>query len=113
MTKQILVGGVPIGVVDTMAQVGAQAQSVTVALSNILYFAALLAVNLAAMNMLPLPALDGGRVFFIAVNGLWYLVTRRHIPAKFEGYIHLAGLVMLLLLMVVVAYNDIVRIFTR
>lgn len=103
----------PIGVVDTMAQVGAQAQSVTVALSNILYFAALLAVNLAAMNMLPLPALDGGRVFFIAVNGLWYLVTRRHIPAKFEGYIHLAGLVMLLLLMVVVAYNDIVRIFTR
>lgn len=103
----------PIGVVDTMAQVGAQSQTVTVAISNILYFAALLAVNLAAMNLLPLPALDGGRIFFVAVNALWYLLFRRRIPANFEGYVHLAGLVLLLGLMVVVAYNDIVRIFTR
>lgn len=103
----------PIGVVDTIAQVGSQAQSTDIAIKNILYFGALLAVNLAAMNMLPLPALDGGRVFFVAVNGLWYLFTRRHINPKFEGYVHLAGLALLMLLMIVVAYNDIVRIFTR
>ena len=103
----------PIGVVDTIAQVGSQAQSAGIAMQNIFYFGALLAINLAAMNMLPLPALDGGRVFFVAVNGLWYLITKRHINPKFEGYIHFAGLVLLMLLMVVVAYNDIVRIFSR
>lgn len=103
----------PIGVVDTIAQVGSQAENTGIAMANILYFGALLAINLAFMNMLPIPALDGGRVFFVAVDGLWHLITRRHISPKFEGYVHLAGFVLLMLLMVVVAYNDIVRIFTR
>lgn len=103
----------PIGVVDAIAQVGSQSATSRIAVQNILYFGALLAVNLAAMNMLPLPALDGGRVFFVLVDGLWHLLFRRRINPKFEGYVHLAGLVLLMLLMLVVAYNDIVRIFTR
>ncbi|MBE6956652.1 MAG: RIP metalloprotease RseP [Ruminococcaceae bacterium] len=102
----------PIGIVDTIAQVGNQSATKAIAVQNILYFAALIAVNLAVMNLLPLPALDGGRVFFLLVNALWQLVFRRKINPKYEGYIHFAGLLALLGLMVVVAFNDLVRIFS-
>lgn len=103
----------PIGIVDTITQVGEQAQTVSIALENILYIGALIAVNLAVMNLLPLPALDGGRVFFLLVGSVWTLVTRRRINPKYEGYIHLVGLVLLLGLTAVVAFNDISRIFGR
>lgn len=103
----------PIGIVDTITQVGEQAQTVSVAVENILYIGALIAVNLAVMNLLPLPALDGGRVFFLLVGSVWTLVTRRRINPKYEGYIHLVGLVLLLGLTAVVAFNDISRIFGR
>ena len=103
----------PIGIVDTIADVGSQSATVSIAIKNILYFGALIAVNLAVMNLLPLPALDGGRIFFLLLNELWMLIARRRIDPKYEGYVHLAGLVALLGLMVVVAFNDIVRIFGR
>ena len=81
------------------------------ALSDIAYLGALVAVNIAVMNMLPLPALDGGRVFFLVLNGLVHLVTRRRIPARYEGYVHAAGMVLLLLgLSAFVMYNDIARL---
>ena len=79
-------------------------------MDNLLYFAAFLAINLAFMNLLPLPALDGGRVFFLILNGLAVLLFRRRIPAKYEGYVHFGGLVLLLGLMVVVAVQDVYRI---
>lgn len=101
----------PIGIVDTIAQVGNQSPTISTAAKNILYFGALIAVNLAVMNLLPLPALDGGRVFFLIVNLVWQSVFKRKIPAKFEGYVHFAGLLLLLVLMAVVAFNDLARIF--
>ena len=101
----------PVGIVDTITQVGSQSETVAVALENILYFGALIAVNLAVMNLLPLPALDGGRIFFLLINGLWVLMFRRRIDPKYESYVHIAGLVALLALMVVVTFNDLVRIF--
>lgn len=101
----------PIGIVDTIAQVGSQSATTAIALQNILYFGAMIAVNLAVMNLLPLPALDGGRVFFLLINGLWQLVFRKKIDPKYEGYIHFAGLLALLGLMAVVAFNDLARIF--
>lgn len=101
----------PIGIVDTIAQVGSQSDTAAMALKNILYFGALIAVNLAVMNLLPLPALDGGRVFFLLVNALWQAVFRKKINPKYEGYIHFAGLLALLALMAVVAFNDLARIF--
>lgn len=101
----------PVGIVDTITQVGSQSETVAVALENILYFGALIAVNLAVMNLLPLPALDGGRIFFLLINGVWTLIFHRRIDPKYESYVHIAGLVALLALMAVVTFNDLVRIF--
>ena len=58
----------PVGIVDMMAETGQQAASVADALYSIFYFGAFIAVNLAVMNMLPIPALDGGRVFLLLVT---------------------------------------------
>ena len=97
----------PVGIVSTMAQVGQQAETTRAAAENIAYIAALIAVNLAVMNLLPLPALDGGRIFFLVVNAIAMLLFRRQIPAKYENYIHFAGLILLLALMVVLMFSDV------
>ncbi len=102
----------PVGIVQVMSEVGQQSPSILAALENILYFSAFIAVNLAVMNLLPIPALDGGRVFFLLLNGLCGLVLRRRIPERLEGAVHFAGLVLLLLLMVAVAVNDVYKIVT-
>ena len=100
----------PVGIVDLINDVGQSAESTKMALSDIAYLGALVAVNIAVMNMLPLPALDGGRVFFLILNGLVHLVSRRRIPARYEGYVHAAGMVLLLGLSAYVMYNDIARL---
>jgi regulator of sigma E protease len=99
-----------IGIVDTVSEVGAASVSVLDGLMNVLYFVAFISVNLAVMNMLPLPALDGGRIFFVVINGIVYLFSRKNIPAKYEGYVHTAGFALLLVLMVVVAFHDVWKI---
>lgn len=52
------------------------------ALMNILNFVAFIAINLAVMNLLPIPALDGGRIFFLVVNGIFTLFTRRRLDPQ-------------------------------
>jgi regulator of sigma E protease len=96
-----------IGIVDTVSDVGAASESVLDGLMNVLYFVAFISVNLAVMNMLPIPALDGGRIFFVVINGIVYLFSRKNIPAKYEGYVHTAGFALLLMLMIVVAFHDV------
>ena len=59
-----------IGVVDVVSEVGTQSASIAAGVQNVFYFMALISVNLAVMNLLPIPALDGGRVFFVLLNGL-------------------------------------------
>ena len=100
-----------IGVVDVVSEVGAESESAAEGVQNVFYFMALIAVNLAVMNMLPIPALDGGRVFFVLLNGLIYAVSRRRIPQKYEGYVHAGAFVLLLVLMAVVALHDVWNIF--
>ncbi len=100
----------PVGIVDMMNDVGSQAASTADAMYSMLYFSAFIAINLAIMNMLPIPALDGGRVFFMIVTVGIEKVIRRKLDPKYEGYIHMVGMGLLLLLMVVVMYNDIVRL---
>ena len=103
----------PVGIVDMMAETGEQAETVSDALYSIFYFTAFIAVNLAIMNMLPIPALDGGRVFLLLVTWLIESVTRKKLDPKYEGYIHMAGMVLLLGLMAFIMFHDIVRIVTK
>lgn len=103
----------PVGIVNMMGEVGSQSPTVLDAAWNLGYLAALIAVNLAVMNLLPLPALDGGRVFFLALNGVIYGLFRKRIDAKYEGYVHLAGLAALMCLMLAVTFSDVSKLFGR
>lgn len=102
----------PVGIVDMMNEVGQQAESTKAAADNLLYISAFIAVNLAIMNMLPIPALDGGRVFLMIVTVIIEAVSHKKLDPKYEGYIHLGGMVLLLGLMALVMYNDIVKLIT-
>lgn len=90
----------PVGVAEVMAD--------TAKYSMISFFqlVAFISINLGVMNLLPLPALDGGRLLFLIIEA----VRRKPVPPKYEGYIHAAGLVLLLALMVYVTGQDILRI---
>ncbi len=71
------------------------------------FLTALICVNLAIINLLPLPALDGGRIIFV----IFTAITGRRVSARVEGTIHLVGLVLLMVLMVVVTFHDVTRLF--
>jgi len=101
----------PVGIVSMISEVGSQAETARIAMYNVVYFAAMIAVNLAVMNLLPLPALDGGRVFFLLLNGILYGLFRKKIPAKYEGYVHMIGLALLLSLSVTVMVSDVGKLF--
>lgn len=73
---------------------------------NLLAFVAALSVNLGIINLLPLPALDGSRLVFLAIEG----IRRRPVSRKVESTIHFVGFVLLMLLMVAVTYSDIIRL---
>lgn len=108
-----------IGILDTMGQAGQQgAQAaqenggspILGALMNILNLTSFIAINLAVMNLLPIPALDGGRILFLVVDLCYMALTHRRLNPKYEGYVNAAGFVFLILLMVVVAYNDVIKL---
>lgn len=91
----------PVGVVSAMNTVAKNG------LLEFLFFAAFLAVNIGVMNLLPIPALDGGRTLFV----IFEMIFRKPIPRDKEGIIHFIGFALLILLMLYATYNDIVRIF--
>jgi len=97
----------PVGIVSVIAETGKSAETTGVAALNISYLAAFIAVNLAVMNLLPIPALDGGRVFFLVVTALIEKIVRRKIDPKYEGYIHAVGMVLLLLFIAFITFKDI------
>ena len=74
---------------------------------NLLNMVIFLSANLGVMNLLPIPALDGGRLLLMLVE----VVTRKRVPEKVEGYIHMAGFVVLMGLMVFIVFNDISLMF--
>lgn len=78
------------------------------AVGNIMTIIVLITVNLGVVNLLPVPALDGGRFLFLLVE----LIFRKPIPVKYEGWVHTAGFVLIIGLMLVVTFNDILRIVT-
>ena len=91
----------PVGVASVMAA------TASYSIRAFLQLVAFISINLGVMNLLPLPALDGGRLVFLILEG----IRRKPVPAKYEGYIHAAGLMLLLALMVYVTGQDIIRLF--
>lgn len=98
----------PVGVVDAIGQTYeiSRPQGMLVVIMNLLDMAVLLSANLGVMNLLPFPALDGGRLVFLFVEA----IRRKSINRNVEGMIHLAGMALLMVLMVVIMYNDILKL---
>ncbi|WP_180270675.1 M50 family metallopeptidase [Sporanaerobium hydrogeniformans] len=99
-----------VGVVDFSAKqwdTGIQNGGLSLAIMNMIYITALLSANLGVINLLPLPALDGGRILFILIE----LLRGKPLAVDKEAAVHFVGLVLLMLLTVVVLYNDIVKVF--
>ena len=103
----------PVGIVDAVQETGRSAESTADGVMNVIYFGAFIAVNLAFMNMLPIPALDGGHIFLLLVTWIIESITKKKIDPKYEAYIHAGGLVVLLGFMLVVTFNDILKLIMR
>lgn len=101
----------PVGIVQQMSVVADASPSKFAALMNLLYFGGFIAINLAVMNLLPIPALDGGRVFCLLLTTAWEGITHKKIDPKYEGYIHGTGMILLLGLMGLVMFKDIFVLF--
>ena len=101
----------PVGIVNEMSKVASASSTRLDALLNMLYFGAFIAINLAVMNLLPVPALDGGRVVGLLLTTAVEAVTRKKLNPKYEGYLHSAGMLFLLGLMAVIMFNDILHLF--
>ena len=99
----------PVGIAQVIGQVAEESSAYgpMVVFLNLANIALLLSVNLGVLNLLPFPALDGGRLVFLLVEA----VRGKPIPPEKEGMVHFAGFVALMVLMVFVLYNDIVRLF--
>lgn len=100
----------PIGVVDVIAQSTEQrTEGGSFDPTLMLNLMALISINIGLFNLLPVPALDGGRIFFMLVE----LITRKKIPAKYEAWVHAIGMILLLLLVAVVSFSDIMKLIRR
>lgn len=94
------------GPVGMTKAVGDAANSGVVALFSLIAF---ITINLGVFNLLPLPALDGGRLIFLLIEA----VRGKPVKAEYEGYVHFAGFILLMLLMVLVTFNDIKHLFIK
>jgi len=99
-----------VGIIDAMNDIGQSSPTVSAGLRNIVEFMAFIGINLAVMNMLPIPALDGGRILFVFVSLFIEKILRRRLDPKYEGYIHAAAFVLLMGFMVFILVNDVVKI---
>lgn len=103
----------PVGIVSVISETGSSAQSTAAGVTQVLFLGAFIAVNLAVMNMLPIPALDGGRIFFLLITTVVQAITRRRIDPKYEGYIHAVGMILLLGFMAFVTLHDVWKLLIR
>lgn len=109
-----------VGIVDMMGQAGeagaeaAQEAGTSMflgAVLNILSLVAFISINLSVMNLLPIPALDGGQIFLMAVNGVLKAVRGRELDPKYQGWVSAAGFACLMALMLIVTVSDILKKF--
>lgn len=100
----------PVGIAVTIDETieVAKPYGIPTVVLTMINFAVLLSVNLGVLNLLPIPALDGGRLLFMLIE----VVRGKPIPPEKEGIVHFAGFVALMILMVFVMYNDIAKLFS-
>lgn len=91
----------PVGVTEALAD------AAKTSASSLWYFFVILAMNLGVVNLLPLPALDGGRLLFM----LFELITKKKVNPKAEGIVHFIGIILLLILMFAITCKDIIYLF--
>ena len=91
----------PVGITNQMVE------TAKAGASSFLYLAAMLTMNLGVMNLLPLPALDGGRLVFV----IYEMITRKKPNPKAESYIHAAGFMILMAFMIFIVFKDIINLF--
>lgn len=109
MLKQLITGAVPSSeIAGPIGMVTMVSETTNYGISYFGYLIALMSLNLAILNLLPIPALDGGRILFVFIR----MITGKMISDDLEGKIHAAGMVLLLGLMVFATWNDITRLFT-
>ena len=92
----------PVGITATVGTAAKQS------LSNLWPIMALITINLGIFNLLPIPALDGGRLLFITYE----MIFKRKVPQKFEGVVHTIGFVLLFGIMILVTFKDIWGLIT-
>lgn len=98
-----------VAILGDAVDAGMKAGGVSVAFDNVMELVVLLNVNLGIMNLLPIPALDGGRLVFIILE----MIRRKPIPREKEGMIHLIGLAILMVLMAAFLFSDVLKLFGR
>lgn len=101
----------PVGIVNMIGDTyeAAKPDGMLTVLMSMFNISVMISANLGVMNLLPIPALDGGRFVFFVIEA----IRKKRIPAEKEGMIHMAGLILLLGLMVLIMANDIRNIFFR
>lgn len=92
------------GPVGTSSAIG---EAASAGMQSLLLLVSFITVNVGVFNLLPVPALDGGRLLFVLIE----MIIRRPIPQRFEGFIHAAGFMLLMGLVLMITFNDIVRVF--
>ena len=100
----------PVGIVNMMNNTAQASPTTTAVIRNLLSFGAMIAVNLAVMNLLPIPALDGGRAVALLLTVAIEKITRRKLNPKYEGAVHAVGMVILLAFMVLILFKDVFQI---
>ncbi len=98
----------PVGTIGIVAQTADEAVQ-NADYAGIIFILAFITVNIGIVNLLPLPALDGGRLLFIFIE----IVARKPVPKKFEAIVHAAGLILLLALMALITFNDVWNLIKR
>jgi regulator of sigma E protease len=99
----------PVGVVSSFSDATEKSEDKQDALFQLFYMSALISINVGIFNLLPIPGLDGGRLLFCLIE----LVRRKPVKPEHEGYVHLAGMVLLFGIMLFATYNDIIRLIKK
>jgi regulator of sigma E protease len=105
-TYRTITGKVPLEVVGPVGIISFVGQAASSGIVSLMLLTALISFSLCIMNLLPIPALDGGRLLFLLVEG----IRRRPLDPEKEGLIHMIGFVILIALILLITYNDLIRL---